>query len=207
MMTSESAHNYCMLQEPDYKPSVYVDNTAYDVDMINRYTIDGVTMRMEDLNQVCSYHVNVASLIALGKWFDYLREMGVYDNTRIIIVSDHGAKYEQFNRVHESGVDMDLFMPLLLVKDFNQTGFKVSKDLMTNADTPSLAVRGIIDSPSNPFTGNALDGHEKTSPLKVFYSKYIETSENHGNTFLPGKWFELKGNPYSVSSWKYLGEH
>ena len=206
MMTSQSAHNYSMLQEPDYIPSVTVDNTAYDVNMTERYTIDGVTMRMEEINQVCSYHVNVASLIALGKWFDYLREMGVYDNTRIIIVSDHGAKFQQFNRVHETGVDLDLFLPLLLVKDFNDTGFKVSKDLMTNADTPALATSGVLKSPVNPFTGNPIDGHEKKGPLKVFYSENIYVESNCGNVFLPGKWYELNGNPYSISSWKYLGE-
>ena len=206
MMTSKSAHNYCMLQEPDYTPSVHVDNTAYDVNMIERYTIDGVTMRMDDINQINSYHVNAASLMALGKWFDYLREMGVYDNTRIIIVSDHGARYEQFNRVHETGVDMDLFMPLLLVKEFNQTGFKSSNDLMTNADTPALAVRDIIDNPINPFSGNKIDAHEKKGPLKVFFSDYINIEENHGNVYLPGKWFELQGNPYNIGSWKYLGE-
>lgn len=206
MMTSQSAHNYSMLQEPDYTPSVNVDNTAYDVNMVERYTIDGVTMRMEEINQVCSYHVNVASLMALGKWFDHLREMGVYDNTRIIIVADHGAKFKQFNRIHETGVDMDLFMPLLLVKDFNQTGFKISKELMTNADTPSLAVNEIINDPVNPFTGNPIDGHEKNGPLKTFHSEEIQITTNCGNVYLPGKWFELKGNPYSVSSWKYLGE-
>ena len=175
--------------------------------MTERYTIDGVTMRMDGLNQVCSYHVNAASLIALGKWFDYLRELGVYDNTRIIIVADHGADFEQFDRVHdETGVDLDLFMPLLLVKDFDRTGFTVSDELMTNADTPSLAVSGIIDDPKNPFTGNALDSYEKESPLKVFYTEDITIDDNHGNVFLPGKWFELEGDPYSVSSWKYIGE-
>ena len=207
MMTSQAAHNYSMLQEPDYIPLVKVDNTAYDTDMTERYTIDGVTMRMEGLNQICSYHVNAASLIALGKWFDYLRELGVYDNTRIIIVADHGADFEQFDRVHdETGVDLDLFMPLLLVKDFDRTGFTVSDELMTNADTPSLAVSGIIDDPQNPFTGNDLDSYEKESPLKVFYTEDITIDDNHGNVFLPGKWFELEGDPYSVSSWKYIGE-
>ncbi|MCL2094410.1 MAG: YidC/Oxa1 family membrane protein insertase [Treponema sp.] len=36
------------------------------------------------------YHVNMASFLLLGKWFGYLRNAGVYDNTRIIIASDHG---------------------------------------------------------------------------------------------------------------------
>ena len=40
--------------------------------------------------QLAHYHANAAALLRLGEWFDWMREQGVYDNTRIIIVSDHG---------------------------------------------------------------------------------------------------------------------
>ena len=97
LMTNDSSHSECLLQEPDYVPEVNVDNTAYDVDMASRYTLDGTTMQMTTEKQVTHYHVNIASYIALGEWFDYLRENGVYDNTRIIIVADHGSNLGQFN--------------------------------------------------------------------------------------------------------------
>jgi hypothetical protein len=37
------------------------------------------------------YHVAMAALLLRGKWFDFLLENGVYDNTRIIIAPDHGS--------------------------------------------------------------------------------------------------------------------
>ena len=89
IMSSDTTHSPCLLQEPDYTPSDSIDNTAYDVDMASRYTVDGRTMQMETDNQVIHYHANIASYIILGEWFDYLRENGVYDNTRIILVADH----------------------------------------------------------------------------------------------------------------------
>ncbi|MBQ6398631.1 MAG: hypothetical protein IJI21_00765 [Clostridia bacterium] len=43
---------------------------------------------------------------------------------------------------------------LLLVKDFNEKGpFRISGDFMTNADLPTLAFRGLVEAPVNPFTG------------------------------------------------------
>ena len=45
-------------------------------------------MNMTTNEQVTHYQVNMAAFLKLGEWFDYLRENGVYDNTRIIIVSD-----------------------------------------------------------------------------------------------------------------------
>ena len=106
MMANDTTHSACLLQQPDYVPQYYVDNTAYDVDMEARYTVDGVTMKMESQYEVIHYHVNMATFIQLGKWFDYLRENGVYDNTRIILVSDHARGLGQFDITCE-GQDME----------------------------------------------------------------------------------------------------
>ena len=89
-MSNDATHSPCLLQEPDYTPSDSVDNSAYDTDMVSRYTVDGKTMQMTTEDQVTHYHVNISSFAVLGDWFDYLRENGVYDNTRIILVADHG---------------------------------------------------------------------------------------------------------------------
>lgn len=66
---------------------------------------------------------------------------------------------------------------------------------MTNADTPSLALAGLIDDPVNPFTGTHLDD---TSPkdadeLYVFYTDQWEASQNDGNTFATALWCGVSG--------------
>ena len=207
MMCNDTTHSPCLLQEPDYTPAENVDNTAYDVDMNSRYTIDGKTMQMTDEKQVTHYHVNIASYTALGAWFDFLRENGVYDNTRIIIVSDHGTDLGQFD-VTCNDFDMEYFMPLLLVKDFDAKGFTVCDDFMTNGDTPVIAASGIIDDPINPFTGNPIVSIDKNGPQTVFYSNVFNTDENTGNTFHPGTWYTyLGGDIHDPDNWTYEGEH
>ena len=201
MMTNDTTHSSCLLQEPDYVPSAFVDNTAYDTDMVSRYTVDDVTMQMVDSYQVTQYHVDMAAFIALGRWFDYLRENGVYDNTRIILVADHGRDLGQFN-IYCNGQDMEIFMPLLMVKDFDATGFTVSDEFMTNGDTPSLATAGLIEDPVNPFTKNPISSDAKNGPQNVFFSDEIDLEINNGNTFLPGKWYVLDGDPHDPSNWK-----
>ncbi len=96
----------------------------------------------------------IASLEMVGKWLDYLRENDCYDNTRIIIVSDHGFGLD--NDYLTSG--QACYMPLLLVKDFNSTGdLKYDYTFMTNADTIFLALENLGDVSSvNPYTGNVL---------------------------------------------------
>ncbi|MBO4604245.1 MAG: sulfatase-like hydrolase/transferase, partial [Clostridiales bacterium] len=206
MICNDATHSPCLLQEPDYVPSVSVDNTEYDVDMEARYTLDGKTMQMANEKQVIHYHTNMAAFLRIGDWLDYLKENGVYDNTRIIFVSDHGRDLDQFH-VFCNDKDMEFFMPLLMVKDFNAKGFTVSDEFMTNADTPALATSGIIDHPVNPFTGKDINSDAKQGPQKIFYSDFIDSTEVSGNTFTPGSWYNYQGNdPLDPSNWSYLGD-
>ena len=205
MMSNDTTHAPCILQEPDYTPALNVDNTAYDVDMVSRYTVDGVTMQMTTENQVMHYHVNMAAFLTLGDWFDYLREQGVWDNTRIIIVADHGRNLGQFGLTC-NGQDLEYFMPLLMVKDFNATGFTVSDDFMTNADTPTLATSGLINNPVNPFTQNSINSDPKNGPQMIFGSEILDVEKNNGNTYIPGPWYLLDGDPHDPDNWTYVGE-
>ena len=174
--------------------------------MINRYTVNGRTMDMTTDYEVMHYHANMAAILKLGEWFDYLREMGVYNNTRIIIVADHGRDIGHFD-VTCNGLDMEYFTPLLLVKDFNATGFTVSDEFMTNGDTPAIATSGIIDNPVNPFTGNPINSDYKNGPQNIMYSVIADADQATGNVFPDAVWYVYDGNdPLDAQNWTYIGE-
>ena len=211
MLTNDTTHEPALLQEPDYVPQAVVDNTEYDAAHTDRFTLDGRTMKMETPYQVVHYQANMAAFLQLGEWFDYLREEGLYDNTRIIMVSDHGRSLSQFEDIElvtnfeDQYDDIMLYNPLLMVKDFGSTEFRVDDAFMTNADTAILATAGLIENAVNPFTGKPLDGGYKNGPQKVFLSHEWETPVNNGNTFLPGPWFAVEGPVFDLGSWTYLG--
>ena len=201
MMANDTTHSPCLLQEPDYVPALKVDNTKYDVDMVNRYTVNGITMRMESAFQVTHYHVNMAALLQLANWFDYMRENGVYDNTRIILVADHGCGLNQFD-LKCGGEDMEYYLPLYMVKDFNSKGFKSSDEFMTVGDTPAMATSGLFNDPKNPFTGNPLNASLKKGPQTLYYKKGYNPTSQEAKTFVPDSKFILNGNPHDPGSWK-----
>ncbi len=206
MITFDSTHCPCLLQTPDYIPSANVDNTAFNEKNNSLYTINGRTMSMSTVNQVTHYHVNVATYIQLGEWFDYLRANGVYDNTRIILVSDHGKDINQFG-INCNNQNLECFMPLLMVKDFNVKGFNVKEDFMTNGDTPLLATEGLISSPVNPFTGNPLTSEAKNGTQTVLYTDEWNPSDKYVYNFAPGPHYAFNGKiPFDATAWKYLGE-
>ena len=199
MMANETTHSPCLLQTPDYRPLLQVDNREYDAMHELRQGFPGQKpIRLETQRQMEHYHVNMAALIQLGKWMDWLREEGLYDHTRIIIVGDHGtylAQSEEMLLGDEAWEDIALFNPLLLVKDFGATSFSVNDCFMTNADVPLLAMRDLIPDPHNPFTGQPMTDEIKHRPVQhVLYSENWKEDVGERKTFPEGWWFSLTGD-------------
>ncbi len=208
MISNDATHEPMLLQTPGYVPAPVVDNTAYDAAHTDRFILDGREMHMDTTRQMTHYHANMGSMIQLGKWLDHLRASGVYDNTRIIIVSDHGRNLRQFDDMifgDEAHQDVMFYNPLLLVKDFGSTEFTTDNTFMTNADVPTLATGGLIENPVNPFTGKPINWDPKLeSEQHILYSDKWDTAVNNGNTYLPGKWLSVWGNIFDLNNWKEL---
>ena len=207
-MTNDAPHDIMLLQTPDYTPSYSVDNAEYDEAHKDRFTVDGVTLNFADTVQYAHYHANMASMIQLGRWFDSMRENGVYDNTRIIIVSDHGRNLE-LNKdwMLDDGVDLEWFYAMLMVKDFDAKEFSFSDDFMMTADVPTLATKGIIENPQNPFTGKPISSaYKEENPVYIFYSVEHSILVNNGNQYLPGDWYRVENQGvHNPKDWVKVG--
>jgi arylsulfatase A-like enzyme len=162
-------------------------------------------MHMDDYLSYASYECTMSACILLGNWFDYLRENGMYDNTRIIIVADHGYSFGQFDDMVLDDLDYDAeqLNPALLVKDFDATGFTVNYDFMTNADTPSLALQGIVESPVNPFTNNPINMDPKSGEIYVYISNSGSVLTNNGTQLVEEdrRWFTVHDNVLDKDNW------
>ncbi len=205
MIDNETTHAPVLLQLPDYTPALTVDNAAYEDGAITRRGPDGSELALETVEQVQHYHVNMAAMLKLADWFDDLREKGVYDNTRIILVADHGFRLDGLFGLRLSRDDMMHFCPLLMVKDFNAEGFTVDERFMTNADTPLLALKDIVEDPVNPFTGKALTDSPKRAPeQRVAHVSDYRPVTNNGNTFKTLRWYANANRPGDLSAWRRL---
>ena len=206
--TNGTTHEVCLLQEPEYLPAPFVDNYEYDESHMDRFAVDGVEMHMDDFRSYASYQCNLVAFRSLGIWFDYLRDNGLWDNTRIIIVSDHGYDIPQFDDLIMTDPEFNVegVYPMLLVKDFGSTGFTVSDEFMTNADTPFLTLNGIIDNPVNPYTGNPITEYDKTGEHLIYISEAWNVNFNNGTQFEDpeGYWLRFEGdNIFDDSNWHY----
>ena len=219
IINNETAHDSIMLQEPDYVPANEVDNRDFEQDPPVRYDAEGNKLELKTVIQMTHYQCNMAAMLKIGDWLEYLRKSGVYDNTRIIIVSDHGKHMDYLNDMSfndgktkriGSLDDALTYKALLLVKDFGSKELTVDETFMTNADTPSLALAGLVKKPVNPFTGNPIN--MKGKKVKEHYlarTTVMNISDYTGKeTSYPGvTWIGFKGTDVNdLSAWRVIGD-
>ncbi|MDR1466150.1 MAG: membrane protein insertase YidC [Treponema sp.] len=152
------------MNETTHEPGAYTKE-LFPLPGVIRYTEEEVARFGSEDN--CSYiYTFMAAMRGVTRWLDVLKTLGVYDNTRIIIVSDHGSGFENVLFEEEVGRMVD-FNPLFMVKERgSRGGLRVSDDFMTNADTVSF-VTADMDSPENPFLGVPLSTADKGKDLMI----------------------------------------
>ena len=214
MFATEETHDVVALQEPEYIPKSFVDNTAYEAETGGiRTAADGRILNLgsEDGFLQSHYQCNMAAYRQLARWFRYLRQNGVWDNTRIIIVSDHAydmegvfgldltEKYpgiEQLSKVNgEIWTATAAYEPVLLVKDFGpaETAWRTDHTFMTNADTPVIAMENLIGNPVNPFTGTPITSAPKLAGDLHLVETDWHFADNNGTDFAGKQTITFRG--------------
>ena len=196
LIHNDLTHCFRFFQYPSYKYSKTITNIG-----INKFN---------DEYSFMAYHTAMATTLLIGEYLDYLKQCGVYDNSRIIIVSDHGNK--EFKYPNSSNFEKEKlfpFNPLLLVKDFNkQSDLQIDNTFMTNADVPWLATNNLIENAKNPFTGEKLNKDDKNNGVKVYKSvNFWNTSHFTTNKVILEKEpnvMVVKDNIFNEKNWEDL---
>ena len=180
-MVNDLTHYPAFFQYPGYSISGKITETGFG-----------------PLSDEEEYHAAMASFILIGNWLSFLKENKVYDNSRIIIASDHGnnprSKYPE-NIILPNENRLSKYHAVLLFKDFySDDDLSYNYNFMTHADVPLLAMKGIIYTPVNPFSGNPVIA-EKSSGIDIATTGSIQFKINKD------QWLHVKENIFIPSNW------
>ena len=205
MMDNNTTHAPAILQLPDYTPAESVDNSEYE-GWDENPVFDGKMLDYgtdDRKNGIAHYHCNMAAIMSLGRWFDKLREEGVYDNTRIIIVADHGRALGQFeDMLFLDELDVEGVNALFMVKDFDASGFVTDDSFKTNADTAVMALDGLLDDPVNPYTGNPIVSHsDEGADIICAMDTKIQGNEDTRLWPYDAIWYHVEDNILDPECW------
>lgn len=194
LLDNEANHEAILLQAPDYVP----------VENVTDFGSGGKDR---------TYSSMVGILLRFADFVDFLKENNLYDNTKIILVSDHGMSRDTGlfdNKTQHFPFYKENMTASLLVKDFSSRG-KLKEDytFMTNADTPALALKDIDGKALNPFTKNPLDvnsmggGITKNDFIKMSNAPAESTRirKNTKFTIKGDEWYTVKDNIFDDKNW------
>ena len=146
------------------------------------------------------------SLAETAKWLRWMKENGVYDNTRIVICSDHGVGWDDeslmdsrysshVSRMKEIGRGRSIYFSLLLVKDVGECG-RLRVD--TTTKTVSHAAYFALGNP------RFREPVSRVCPSPVVLHIPVGWREQRG--FKPLFSFEIVGDASDGKNWRSLKE-
>jgi len=191
LITNELTHEDAWLHGQNFKPSEITTAIGN-----SKYASNG------------GYHSNTALYLKLGEWFDFLRKNGVYNNTRIIIIADHGGTVKNLltdDPLSIKDETREAYNPVFLFKDFNSHGtLSFNNDFMTNADVPFLTLNGLLENPANPFTGIPISTQPKENGIFIT-TFHAPMTGNHGKyvyNIKKDQWMYLHDSILEASNWE-----
>ena len=150
------------------------------------------------------YDTEACSLSYLADYIAWLKNVGIYDNTQIFVISDHGL-----------GNPINISLPntknpnpdsLLLFKDFGAKGnLKIDNRLMANYDIASIFCANLEGGCPN-VAPNILQNYPKNRTLKWLKNTYWELHKQHKNEWLIEKAYKVKDNIYDEKNWTDISD-
>ena len=154
----------------------------------------------KDDNSVRHFYANIASINCITNFITYLKKNNIYDNTKIIIVSDHGRNVN--TKAFDKNIEFaNWYNALLMYKDFNSKGeIKIDTNFMTIADTPYLATKHIPNI-KNPFNNKLITNDYKTNGAYILMP-VNDLSKQFSNRYNFNQYYYVKDNIFDIDNWK-----
>lgn len=171
-----------------------------------------INQKGEFIRNVHPYECQKAFTYDFAKWIDWMKDNGVYNNTKIILVSDHGPSWwHWWNNdgeitsnaplvwSDEEKISLERFLhlnPLLMVKDYDKLQpLDTDWRLMSNSDVSAIA-----------FERNDPTKADSTSRIvQTFYTTWHQDLRTRTRYEIKHA-FEIKDWVYDLNNWTAIEE-
>ena len=199
---NEDTNNYynilhnIVTHEPQYFNSDFLPDYStreLDIDDLSIY---------KDEYSTRHFYSSVGTLNCIVEFINFLKKNNVYDNTKIILVSDHGSYINTTSFKYTNMKFASRYNALLMFKDFNSRGnIKLDNNFMTVSDTAYLSVKHIPNI-KNYFTKNIITNDIKSNGIYIVALNTPSISFQFNNSFNFDYVYYVKNNIFDIANWK-----
>ncbi|MCU0689841.1 MAG: hypothetical protein MUF54_00430 [Polyangiaceae bacterium] len=154
-------------------------------------------------------HFNAArcTLLLVSDYLQWMKQAGVYDDTKIVIVSDHGivgGVVDLSSRAVAGGTTDSFFVrtrPVLFVKERYAGGsLRISEQFLPNAEVPRIVCEQ-IGGCVNPYLGNkTVDAHGRNRPFVISFVPWQFNLQDR-DKFNVLREVTVEDDPYDATRW------
>ncbi len=144
----------------------------------------------------------------MGNWINWMKENNVYDNTMIIILSDHGNRFEDNDiklpvELGNSKNDISYAQALLLVKGFGDSGaVNIDSARVSSADIPAI----LTAKTDIQFSSDDKD-YRKISQLRNIIYSFTVNKWDYGNKDnTKYRSYQVRGSIFDSDSWSIYND-
>ena len=186
---------------------MYLDAPAYTLPK----TSDSVQMSTSAFGNIPDYYSAAASIHLIAKWLAYIKEQGVYDNTRIVIASDHGVLIRTGVFKDNDVCQVEGCNPLLLYKDFDAHGsLQTDNAFMTQCDVAVLATQNLAEHTAtggfavHPYSHALLDSSQKQGDQYLFMNHNNTLQKNLATAYAAksNEWYTVHDDIFVAKNWR-----
>jgi hypothetical protein len=148
-----------------------------------------------------------AKIKITGMFLDQLKKLGIYDNTMLFIIADHGDKTPEFRSpiALDDKNDMSYLAPLMLVKPFNSRGpMKLSKAPVSLSDIPKTMFKAVAPEINSPGA-SMFDLNDSTIRTRRYLTYSWDPEDWRRKYLTPMKEFKIEGISWFRKSWRRTG--
>ena len=150
------------------------------------------------------FDTEACALKYLSDYIQSLKELGIYDNTQIFVVSDHSGN----DNINIPVLDKYDTRPdsLFLFKDFGTSGdLKIDSRLMANYDIASMFCENLPNGCPN-VPPNILKNYPQDRELIHTIPIAWQTEKHKPNEWLLNKAYKVRGNIYDPKNWTDISD-
>ncbi len=152
------------------------------------------------------YYTHRCEMQELAHYMDWFRERGIYDNTMIVLVSDHGWKSHNpmfagpmFDGLENQSV-YSMFQAFLMVKPFGSSGpLQESKEFISNANAAGMlceTIGGCVDRAS----GKTITNRKLEGAVTMHETPWQPTGQK-SDSFVTERTYEVHDDMHSPANW------
>jgi YidC/Oxa1 family membrane protein insertase len=167
--------------------------------------IKSFLQQYHDEDTVAIYETTQCAFQGLARFMDWLRTRGIYDNTMIVLVSDHGWLSHNpllQNLTNEKQwIRYSMYQALLMVKSFNASApLTESREFISNANVPGM-ICDVIGGCVDQATGKALHFQSLQGSVLLHETPWQGTSQK-SDAFIIDALYRVRGDITRPESWQ-----